>query len=234
MRIAGSVALVTGANRGIGEALSRALLDHGAARVYAAARRPGTITDPRFTPLLLDVTDQDSIADAAAVAQDADIVVNNAGIANVRPFLARGSLDQDRAVMETNFFGTWMVSREFAPILGRNGGGAFVNVLSAASWYTMPPALSYSASKAAQWSLTNALREELREQGTQVMAVHSGYVDTESSAWVDAPKITLEYFSEQTLRALQNDRAEVLIDDFTKATRDALSGDIEIAQHMGR
>lgn len=89
MHIAGSVALVTGANRGIGQALSRALLDHGAARVYAAARRPAAITDPRLTPLLLDVTDQDSIAAAAAVAQDAAIVVNNAGIAQCAPLSAR-------------------------------------------------------------------------------------------------------------------------------------------------
>lgn len=232
MRIDGSVALVTGANRGIGQAIALALLEHGAAKVYAGARRPETITvaDGRLRPIRLDVTDAADITAAAQAAQDVDIVVNNAGIAGPEAQLLNGPLDVARDVMETNVFGPWQVARAFAPVLARNGGGALVNVLSAASWWAMAAAPAYSASKAAEWSLTNALRIGLRDQKTLVVGVHSGFVDTEFSASIPAVKIAPADLAEQIVRALRDDRPEVIADEFTGSTRAALAGDIESVQ----
>ncbi|GAB3881170.1 hypothetical protein GCM10029964_036820 [Kibdelosporangium lantanae] len=135
-------------------------------------------------------------------------------------------------MMETNVFGPWEVARAFAPVLARNGGGALVNVLSAASWWAMPTAPAYSASKAAAWSLTNALRIGLRARNTLVVGVHSGFVDTEFSAAVPAAKISPADLATQVVRALRDDRPEVLADEFTGATRLALAGDIEAVQEV--
>ncbi len=232
MRIDGSVVLVTGANRGIGRALCDAFAGRGAAKVYAAARDPDQIVDERFTRLQLDVTDAASVSEAARVATDVTIVVNNAGTGGGGSPLLGGSLDAAREAMEVNFFGTWAVSRAFAPLLAVNDGGAVVNILSAASWWAMPWAPGYSASKAAAWSLTNALRLGLQDQGTKVLGVHCGYVDTDLSSWTDAPKITAGTVAEETINALLNDADETLLDKFTRATRDALAGDIGQMQRI--
>ena len=223
MEIKGSVALVTGANRGIGQAFARALLDQGAAKVYAAVRDPASVTDPDLTPLRLDVTNAEQLAVAAAVANDVDIVINNAGIlGNVNDLLV-GDLDVARGVMEANFFGTWAVSRAFAPALARNGGGALINMLSVASWRGSAVAPAYAASKAAQWSLTDALREGLRAQGTLVVGVHVGYVDTDGAAWVDAPKTAPAEVAEQALLAVREGRVEVLVDEPARQVKAGLS-----------
>jgi NAD(P)-dependent dehydrogenase (short-subunit alcohol dehydrogenase family) len=223
MDIKGSVALVTGANRGIGQAFARALLDHGAAKVYAGARDPGSVADPGVTPLRLDVTSAREVAAAAATAGDATIVINNAGVGAPGTELLEGSFDAARQAMEVNYFGTWAVARVFAPILARNGGGALVSMLSLASWAGRPDFPGYAASKAAQWSLTQSLREGLRQQGTLVVGVHAGFVDTELSAWKDAPKISAADVAEQTMQALAEDRAEVLADEATRRVKAALS-----------
>lgn len=232
MRLEGAVALVTGANRGIGAALCQALLERGAAKVYATARRFESITDPRLTPLRVDVNDLSSIDSAAVAAPDVSIVVNNAGHGGAGSPLVGGSLEEARAAMEVNYFGTWAVSRAFAPILAANGGGALVNILSVASWWALVVAPGYSASKAAEWSLTNALRAGLREQGTLVVGVHAGFVETDLSAWTDAPKISADSLAAQTMTALENDADEVLADDFTRQTRAALSGDVADVQRI--
>lgn len=149
MDIKGSVALVTGANRGIGRAFARSLVDHGAAKVYAGVRDPAGVTDQDLVPLRLDVTDHESVAAAAAAAGDVSIVINNAGIGGASTQLMDGTFDGARRAMEVNYFGTWAVSRAFAPILARNGGGALVNMLSLASWVGQPLFPGYAASKAA-------------------------------------------------------------------------------------
>jgi NAD(P)-dependent dehydrogenase (short-subunit alcohol dehydrogenase family) len=222
MDIKGSVALVTGANRGIGRAFARALLDHGAAKVYAGARDPGRVADPDVTPLRLDVTRPGEVAAAAATAGDVTIVISNAGIGAPGTELLEGSFDAARQAMEVNYFGTWAVARAFAPILARNGGGALVSMLSLASWAGRPDFPGYAAAKAAQWSLTQSLRDGLRGQGTLVVGVHAGFVDTELSAWKDAPKISAEDVAEQTMQALIEDRVEVLADEATRRVKAAL------------
>ncbi|WP_328886168.1 SDR family oxidoreductase [Streptomyces sp. NBC_00316] len=227
MEIKGSVALVTGANRGIGRAFARALIDRGAAKVYAGARDPASVNDEDVTPLRLDVTEPEEVAAAAAAAGDVTIVINNAGVGGFSTELLGGSFDGARQAMEINYFGTWAVSRAFAPILARNGGGALVNMLSTASWTSRPDYPGYAASKAAQWSLTGALREGLREQGTLVVGVHASFVETELSSFTDAPKISAADVAEQTLEALANDRVEVLTDERTRQVKNALSQPLE-------
>ncbi|MEU1599964.1 SDR family oxidoreductase [Streptomyces sp. NPDC005708] len=223
MDIEGSVALVTGANRGIGMAFTKALLAHGAAKVYAGVRDPETALAPGLTLLRLDVTDEEQVAAAARAADDVSIVINNAGVTG-GPSLLEGSLDGARREMEVNYFGTWAVSRAFAPVLAAHGGGALVNMLSVASWVANRQFPSYAASKSAQWSLTNAFRLALREQGTLVVGVHAGYVDTDLAADVDSPKISADDVAEATMTALLHDEPEVLVDEVTRQVRAALSG----------
>ena len=223
MDIEGAVALVTGANRGIGRAFTRALIEHGAAKVYAGVRDPASVADPDLTPLRLDVTNPEHVARAAEAAGDVTIVVNNAGVLGTVNDLLEGDLDVARRVLEANFFGTWAMSRAFAPVLARNGGGALVNMLSVASWSGSAVTPAYSASKAAQWSLTDAFREGLREQGTLVVGVHVGPVDTEGAAWTNAPKVEAAYVAEQTLKALAANTTEVLVDDIARAVKASLS-----------
>lgn len=223
MNIEGSVALVTGANRGIGRAFARALLDRGAAKVYAGVRDPASVADQDFVPLRLDVTDPDQVAAAAAVAGDVSVLINNAGVGGATAGLLEGPLDGPRQAMEVNYFGTWSVSRAFAPILARNGGGAVVNMLSLASWVGQPAFPGYAASKAAQWSLTDALRQGLAAQGTLVVGVHSGFVDTDLSAWTDAPKISAATVAELTMDALAAGLPEVLTDEDTRRVKAMLS-----------
>lgn len=224
MKINGSVALVTGANRGLGKAYAEALLERGAAKVYATARDPKTITDPRLIPLRLDVTDPESIAAAAKLAGDVQLLINNAGIAT-----GAGILDDDEALrreMETNYLGPVRVAREFAPILAANGGGAIVNMLSALSWFTMPTTAGYSAAKAAAWSATNALRLALHEQGTQVVGVHAGYIDTDMAAAVTGPKVSPQDVVGLALDGVESGLPEVLADDVSRQVKSGLSGDL--------
>ncbi|MFE7712335.1 SDR family oxidoreductase [Streptomyces sp. NPDC057486] len=227
MEINGSTALVTGANRGIGYAFARALIARGAAKVYAGVRDPASMSDEDLTPLRLDVTVPEEVAAAAAAAGDVTIVINNAGVGGFDTKLLTGSFDGAREAMEINYFGTWAVSRAFAPILARNGGGALINMLSTASWASRPDYPGYAASKAAQWSLTGALREGLHEQGTLVIGVHAGFVETHLSSFTDAPKMSAEDVAEQTMEALANDRVEVLTDERTRQVKHALSQPVE-------
>jgi NAD(P)-dependent dehydrogenase (short-subunit alcohol dehydrogenase family) len=226
MEIKGSVALVTGAHRGIGLAFVRALVSRGAAKVYAGVRRPDQFREPGCEPLLLDVTNQQHIDAAAASAADVSILINNAGII-AGPHLLHGSLDGARREMEVNYLAPWAVSRAFAPVLAANGGGTLVNMLSAASWRTNTSTPGYAASKSAEWSLTNALRLGLREQGTVVIGVHVGYVDTDATARLDVPKVSAADVADKTMDAIARDEPEVLVDEAARRVRSLLSGPLD-------
>jgi len=226
MEIEGSVALVTGANRGLGAAFCRVLVERGAARVYAGARDPGSIATPGVVPVRLDVTSAADIDAAAATCGDVTLLVNNAGILSPAPALSIEAVERGRGEFDTNVFGTLSMSRAFAPILAANGGGAIINVLSVLSWFSAPGGALYSASKAAAWSLTNALRIELLAQQTQVVALHVGYMDTDMAAGVDAPKSSPDDVAAQALAAVAAGDFEVLADEISRTVRGALSADL--------
>lgn len=225
--IAGAHALVTGANRGLGKALVRELLDRGAAKVYAAARNPATISieDDRAVPLGLDITKPDDVRAAAQRCADVSVLINNAGAMLRTPLLASPDLSAARDEMETNYFGTLRMCRAFAPVLASQGGGVLVNIVSVASWLTSPFNGSYGASKSAEWALTNAARIELRSQGTLVVAVHAGWIDTDMAATVSDTMISPHDVASQTLDAIRHGDEEVLADAFTREVKASLSGD---------
>jgi NAD(P)-dependent dehydrogenase (short-subunit alcohol dehydrogenase family) len=224
MNIEDSTVLVTGANRGIGKAFAEALLDRGATKVYAAVRDAATVTDARLVPVQLDVTDPNRVAAVARELDDVQVVVNNAGVLSVGAPLS-ASLDAARVELETNYLGLVSMTQAFAPVLERNGGGAFVNVLSVFSWVTMPLLSSYSASKAAAWSFTNAARIELRPQGIHVVGVHPGPVDTDMAAAFEIEKIPPATVATAALDALEADEPEAVVDDYSRAVKAGLSDD---------
>jgi NAD(P)-dependent dehydrogenase (short-subunit alcohol dehydrogenase family) len=215
MKIENAVVLVTGANRGIGLAFARELLARGARKVYAGARDPVAVMQTGVQPLRLDVTKAGDVAAAAELASDVTLVINNAGIAQPGGFLAPDSEDVARRIFETNFFAMLRMSKAFAPVLKANGGGALLNVLSVASWVNGGELAAYSASKSAAWSLTNALRNELAAQKTQVLALHMAYVDTDLTRGFDVPKSSPEDIVRRALDGLESGLDEVLADELT-------------------
>ncbi|MCA5894098.1 SDR family oxidoreductase [Isoptericola sp. NEAU-Y5] len=226
MNVTDQIALVTGANRGIGHQFVLELLERGAAKVYATARRPESLDfdDPRVVPLRLDLLDHDSVVAAAAAAPDVTLLVNNAGIATGAA-LVTGDLAEVRREMDTHFWGTLDVIRELAPVLAANGGGAIVNVLSALSWFVAPGTGSYAVAKAAEWNMTNGVRLELEAQGTHVQGVLLGAADTDISAGYDGPKIDPRDVPRRSLDGLSRGSIEVVVDDWTAMVKASLAGE---------
>jgi NAD(P)-dependent dehydrogenase (short-subunit alcohol dehydrogenase family) len=222
--VEGSVGLVTGGRRGLGRAYVDALVRHGAAKVYATARNPASSEDPRIVAETLEVTDPESVRSLAERTGDVGIVVNNAGILIPGPLL-KSTPEDVRATFGTNVFGALRMAQTYAPILGSNGGGALVNMLSVFSWAS--GAGAYGASKAALWSLTNSLRLDLAEQGTQVLGVHAGFIDTEMVTAIKKPKISPELVAEKVLQALMAGEDEVLVDPLTEQAKAALPGPVD-------
>lgn len=224
MQIEGSVALVTGANRGIGRALAQELVDRGASKVYAAARHPEQIDLPGVVPLRLDITTPEQVAEAARVASDTTLLINNAGVSTYAP-LVTGDLSDIRREMDTNYLGTLSVVRAFAPVLAANGGGAILNVLSVMAWLGYEHSNGYGASKAALWALTNGVRVELASQGTQVTGLVLASTDTDMMAGFDVPKNRPEDVARAALDGVDAGRLEVLADADSVALKAALSRD---------
>lgn len=216
MELHGAVALVTGANRGLGKAYAEALVAAGA-KVYGGARDPKAVTSDGVIGVQLDVTEPEQVAQAAAELTDVSLVINNAGIgALATPTSA--SIDDARRLMEVNYLGLLRVSQAFAPQLA---GGALVNVLSVASFRPLLSLSIYSATKAAAWSITTALREELTD--TLVVGVHAGFIDTDLAAGVSPEdKIPTSQVVDATLEALRAGETEVLADDISRAAKAAL------------
>jgi NAD(P)-dependent dehydrogenase (short-subunit alcohol dehydrogenase family) len=224
MDVKQSVAFVTGANRGLGLAFVKALKAAGASKIYAGMRSTKGFSMDGVTAIQLDVTNTAEIERAAAECGDVTLLINNAGIARGTSFTGTDSIDAARAELETNYFGPLQIARAFKPVLARNHGGALVNVLSVLSWLNVPSVATYSASKAAAWSLTNGLRGELREQGTLVLAVHVGYMDTEMASHIEGPKSRPEDVAKKVLAAIENSEQEVLVDEVSLRVHSGLSG----------
>ncbi|MBZ2209538.1 SDR family oxidoreductase [Massilia soli] len=223
MKLKDSTVFVTGANRGLGLEFARQALARGARKVYAGARDPSTVTLPGVIPVQLDVNDPAQVAAAAAACGDVTLVINNAGIVTLKGVLDEDSVAATQRLMETNLYGVMRVSQAFAPVLGNNGGGGMLNVLSVSSWLSAPVLAAYSITKAAAWSLTNALRNEMREQQTQVLGLHVGFIDTDMTKGFDADKMTPEFVVARTFDAFEAGASEVSVGDWTQEIKRGLS-----------
>ncbi|MFE9680999.1 SDR family oxidoreductase [Streptomyces sp. NPDC006285] len=227
MQINGSIALVTGANRGIGRRFVEQLLAEGAQKVYAGTRRPDLldVSDSRVVPLHLDLLDETSISQAAVTASDVTVLVNNAGITTGANLLT-SPVQDIRTDLETHLFGTLSVIRAFAPVMVANAEGAIVNVLSVLSWVaTAAGSGSYSVAKAAGWNMTNGVRVELAGKGILVQGVHLGAADTDMMAGSDGPKIDPVEVARASLAGIEAGAIEVLVDDPARFVKAALGGD---------
>jgi NAD(P)-dependent dehydrogenase (short-subunit alcohol dehydrogenase family) len=214
-------ALVTGANRGIGLATAKALLDAGCARVYACARDLEKLNklvdwDPdRVVPIELDVTKPKQINAAAKAAKDVTILVNNAGMfAAGEPLSQKNSLKGLKSEWDVNVLGMLRVTQAFLPNMKKASSGAIVNLNSVASLKSFPFAPTYSASKAAAFSATQGLRNELHGTGIHVVSVFPGPVDTDMAEGVDLPKATPEHVAGEIVRSIQQELAFLFPDSF--------------------
>lgn len=206
MRIEGCIALVTGANRGIGKAIVAELLSRGAAKVYAAARKPEGMhaaanADGRMVAIGLDVTKPDTVAAAARQATDVNLLVNNAGVLTVTSLADAKAADSLAWEFDVNVYGVLRVTQAFAPILKANGGGTIANINSVASIRNRDELGTYAVSKAASFSMTEALRIAYASQGTHIVSVIPGPIDTDMTSGFDWDKTT----PEATAKAIVDD-----------------------------
>jgi short-subunit dehydrogenase len=245
MDVAGAVALVTGANGGIGKEYVEALRAANAAKIYACARKVDALTeivalDPeRIIPIELDIANEESVKNAAAKCQDVNLLINNAGVGFNQGLIAASDLSFAKTEMEINYFGTLAMCRAFAPILKRNGGGAIVNMLSILARVNIPFNGSYSASKAAALSLTQGVRAELAAQGTLVIAVMPGTVDTRMSTEYPPPKVSPAVVATSALQAVQDGVEDVYpgeqaVEMAAQLAHDAKAVEKQLAQMLPR
>jgi NAD(P)-dependent dehydrogenase (short-subunit alcohol dehydrogenase family) len=217
MNISGKVALVTGANRGLGARLVTELLSAGAAKVYATARETQSVSadvasNARVEVLSLDVTKPESVTRAARAASDVNVLINNAGVLSFGTAL-EGDLEGFERDLATNYFGALRATRAFVPVLERNGAGAIVNVLTLIALAPVSPMAGYSASKAAAHSLTQALRAELEPRNIRVLGAYPGGIDTDMLAGVDADKADPTVVARRIVQGLVADQTIVFPDD---------------------
>ncbi|MFB7333850.1 SDR family oxidoreductase [Streptomyces adustus] len=224
MDISTATVLVTGANRGLGRALSQEFLARGAT-VYAAARRPDLIDLPGVKAVRLDITDPASVAAAVEEAGDITVLVNNAGSSTGADLLT-GDWDAVRLEMETHYLGTLGVIRAFTPVIEAQGGGAVLNVLSALSWISFPAVGAYAAAKSAEWSLTNAVRQQLAPRGISVSGLHVGYMDTDMARHVEGPKTDPADVARAAVDGIASGAAEIVVDDTSRQVQAGLSGGV--------
>lgn len=226
------VALVTGSNRGIGRAIVDSLLAHGAAKVYAAVRNLASVAelaataDGRVVPLMLDLSDVSTVAAAATVANDVELVINNAGVLKVTGPLEPTALAALDYEIDVNVKGLLRVAQAFASVLAFNGGGAFVQLNSVVSVKSFSNFATYSASKAAAYSLTQALRDALAGQGTHVMSVHPGPIATDMGNEAGLGDIAEppEVVAEAIIAGLKSGQFHVFPDSMAKQIWEAYAG----------
>jgi len=231
MNLEGKIVLVTGANGGVGSALIKALLDRGAAKVYAAARTIAAVSElahinsERVVPLRLDISSAASVAMAAEQCVDLNLLINNAGINRCVSLLGLAGIEAAREEMEVNFFGTLAMCRAFAPILEANGSGTIVNVCSIIGLVNLPVNGTYCASKAAGHSLLQGVRAELAPRGIRVAGVYPGPVDTKMTAGQEMPKATPDQVAAAILAGLENDDEDIFPDPMSQGVHAGLQKD---------
>ncbi|WP_166973458.1 SDR family oxidoreductase [Brevibacterium atlanticum] len=224
MNIDKSIAVVTGANRGLGRQFAAQLLERGASKVYAAARRPEAVDLPGVEAIRLDVTDQDQVDVVARRVGEADIIVNNAGFSSFAR-LVDGDIGDIRQEIEVNYFGALRMVRAFAPIMRKRGHGGFLNVSSVMAWLGYEHSNSYGASKAANWAMSNGLREELAGTGIQISSLFLGSTDTDMMAGIDVPKNRPEELVATALDQFESGVNEIIADDAAATLKAGLSDD---------
>lgn len=239
LKVENSVALVTGANRGIGREFAAELLRRGAAKVYLGARDPASLADlvaldpDRLVPIRLDVTNASDVEQAAKVATDVTLLINNAGFAGGQGVLSAPDLSISRQEMEVNYFGVLALSRAFAPVLAKAPESAIVNILSFLSLVTLPSAGTYSASKAASLAATRSLRAELKAQGTEVVGSMPVQVETDMGRDLPEPRLQPIDVVSDTLDAVEAGLEEVFPGELTRNTAAAFAADPKGVQaHM--
>lgn len=222
MKIQDSIILVTGANRGIGKAYVEEFLKAGAKKIYMGVRNLGSVADlmaehpGRLVALPLDVTKAEDIRNAAETAKDITILVNNAGALSGGGLTGDQDMENARLEMEVNYFGLLSLMQVFAPVLKANGGGQIVNLSSIAGLVSFPGLPTYSASKAAVHFITQSARTILAAQGTKVLGVYPGPIDTDMAKDIDLPKDTPQHVAERTVKAIEEGAEDLLPDSFAE------------------
>lgn len=227
MDVTNTTVFITGANRGLGLAFAREAHRRGAKKVYAGMRNTNGFDEPGIIPVRIDVTDKASIAEAAELAADTDLLINNAGIAAlIDGPLATDVEEQSQRLFDTNYYGVVRVTQAFEQILSAKPRAAIINVLSDIVWLPRPILTPYAASKAAAWSFTNQLRFHLRDRGIQVLGLHVGFVDTDLTNGIDVPKASPGDVVRQTYDALAAGKSEIMADQGTTLLKSTLSAEV--------
>lgn len=204
MNLENKTIFVSGANRGIGKSIVEALLKKPVKRIYAAARNNKDLPefgDARVVPVKLDITDSTQIRNAVEHAKDVDVLINNAGVASFAAVIA-GEFDLLKHDMNVNYFGTLNMIRAFIPVLENNGNGAIANVISIVGLASMASIGGYSASKAALYSATQAMRSELKTKGISVHGIFPGPIDTDMARGIDMPKTSARVAAENIVNGI--------------------------------
>lgn len=224
MNISEQVVLVTGANRGLGRQMILELVSRGA-KVYAGARNIETMDVPGVIPVKLDVTSEQDVMEVGKIAKDVTVLINNAG-SSTGASLLTGDMDNIRLEMETHYYGTLHMCRAFAPIITANGGGAILNILSVLSWVSMGSSGAYTSAKSAEWMLTNDIRVNLFPQNIIVSGLHVGFMDTDMTTGVTAPKSNPSDIAKLAIEGIESGKFEILADETSKIVQSKLSGGV--------
>jgi NAD(P)-dependent dehydrogenase (short-subunit alcohol dehydrogenase family) len=225
MEITKQIALITGANRGLGRHLAQELLTRGT-KVYAGVRNPELIDLPGVIPIQLDITDEKSIVAAAEIARDVTLLINNAG-SSTGAALLDGDMDKIRLEMDTHYFGTLSMIRGFAPVIEKNGGGTILNILSVLSWLSLNEGGAYPAAKSAEWSMTNTLRLVLAPKKIHVSGLHVAFMDTDMTANIKTPKANPAEIAKIAIDGIEDDSYEILADDHSRMVQQNFSGGVK-------
>lgn len=220
MQMTTATVLVTGANRGIGRALTDELLAAGAKKIYATARSAEGLDalsaiDPRIVALKLDVADPQSVAAAAAAAPDVTLLINNAGVIDFGSFTETDA-NAIKRNFDTNFYGALNMSLAFAPLISSNGGGKIANFLTVVALASMPGLSVYNASKAAAWSMTQSLRASFAAQNVDVIGVFPGPVDTDMLAGVEMPKTSPADVARAVIAGIEAEEEDIFPDPMSE------------------